>query len=80
MQLPAGTYQVTWAGAGPSVQVDILQNGNLVVSARARVVILDREAPSRLIGDAHQFGWFGLFAVTSFASQPFALYFDPGGS
>ena len=80
MQLPAGAYQVTWAGAGPSVQVDILWNGNSVVSARARVVILDREAPSDLSGTHTNLDGSVFLQSLRFAGQSFALYFDQGGS
>jgi hypothetical protein len=78
MQLPAGIYQVTWAGSGPSVQVEILRNGNLVVSARARVVVLDREAPSDLSG-THTVSDGSVFLQSlRFAGQSYALYFDQG--
>jgi hypothetical protein len=80
MQLPAGTYQVIWAGLGPSVQVEILQNGKLVVSGRARVVVLDREAlidssGTRATSDGSVF-----LRSLRFAGQSFALYFDQGGT
>jgi hypothetical protein len=76
--LSAGSYQVTWKGSGPLAQVDILQNGNLVVSVRARVVLLSRMSPAdvpetRTSSD-------GSLSLQSlrFASQTFALYFDQG--
>src|SRR5258708_1018491 len=43
-QLAVGSYQVTWRGSGPLTQVDILQNGTLVLSVRARVVLLNRKS------------------------------------
>jgi hypothetical protein len=80
MQLAAGVYQVTWSGAGPSVQVEILQNGNLVVSARARVVILDRESPSDLSGTGTNSDSSVFLQSLRFAGQSIALYFNQGGS
>jgi hypothetical protein len=80
LQLPAGVYQVTWAGSGPSVQVEILQNGNLVISARARVVVLDREAPSDLSGTRATSDGSVFLQSLRFAGQSFALYFDQGGT
>ncbi len=80
MQLPAGLYQVTWAGPGPSVQAEILQNGNLVTSARVRVVILDREASSDLSGTHTNSDGSVFLQSLRFTGQSFALYFDQGGT
>jgi hypothetical protein len=37
-QLPAGSYKVTWAGEGPSVQVTLEQNGKAPVTVPAKLV------------------------------------------
>jgi len=37
-QLPAGDYTVTWKGAGPTVEVKILKNKDVVATLSARVV------------------------------------------
>jgi hypothetical protein len=79
-QLSAGSYQVTWKGSGPLAQVDILQNGNLVVSVRARVVLLNRKSPAdapekRTNSDGPVF-----LHSLRFAGQTFALYFDQGAT
>lgn len=37
-QLEAGNYKVQWNGAGPNVNVDILQNKKTVATTSARLV------------------------------------------
>jgi hypothetical protein len=76
--LPAGSYQVTWQGPGPSTQADIFQNGNMVVSVRARVVLLNRKSPADAAGTrTNPDGSVSLHSLR-FAGQTFALYFDRG--
>ena len=42
--LPAGEYTAQWEGAGPAVQVNILQGKKVVATAPAQVVTLDSKA------------------------------------
>jgi hypothetical protein len=85
-QLPAGNYQVSWEGSAPSTQgitrvgtqVEILQNGNVVVSVRARLVLLNRKSPADTPGTrTNSDGSISLRSLR-FAGQSFALYFDQG--
>ena len=76
--LPAGSYEVTWKGSGPWAQVEILENGNLVLGVQARVVLLSRISPA----DTPEMntGPDGSLSLRSlcFAGQSLALYFDQG--
>ncbi len=74
-QLSAGSYQVSWTGSGPPVQVDIRQNGNLIVSAPARFVILEGQSAGGAATSANAEGSLSLQALR-FAGESFALYFD----
>jgi hypothetical protein len=76
--LPAGSYQVTWMGSGRLVQVEILQNGKVVVSMGARVVLLNRKSPADTPGtQTNSDGSLSLQSLR-FADEAFALYFDQG--
>jgi hypothetical protein len=79
-QLSAGSYQVSWRGLAPSAQVEILQNGNVVATVTARVVLLNRksdaDAPSM---HTNSDGSVSLRSLR-FAGQSFALYFDQGAA
>jgi hypothetical protein len=76
--LPVGSYQVTWKGSGPWAQVEILQNGSLVLGVRARVVLLSRTSPADT--PETYSGSDGSLSLRSlrFAGQNLALYFDQG--
>jgi hypothetical protein len=37
-QIPAGLYEVTWTGSGPSVQATLIQNNKTVVTFSAKLV------------------------------------------
>jgi hypothetical protein len=43
-QLPAGEYQVRWEGAGPTVQVSILQGKKVIATVPAQLVDLNTVA------------------------------------
>jgi hypothetical protein len=43
-QLPAGSYVARWQGTGPSVQVDILSDGKVLMTVPAQVVNLEQAA------------------------------------
>ncbi len=75
-QLSAGTYQLIWKGPAPRVQVDILQNGKVLVTVPARMVLLMRTSPAS--SSATRTNSDGSLSVESlrFAGQSFALYFD----
>jgi len=74
--LPAGSYQVAWKGTGPLAQVEILQNGNLVVSAPARIVLLGRLSPADAPGTRTNSDGSVSLQSLRFAGQKLALYFD----
>ncbi|HUJ29647.1 MAG TPA: hypothetical protein VLY23_00070 [Candidatus Acidoferrum sp.] len=79
-QLAAGSYQVTWEGMGPMAQVEILQNGKVVASVRARVVLLTAKSAADVPGTrANSDGSVSLQSLR-FAGQAIALYFDRGST
>jgi hypothetical protein len=43
-QLPAGEYTVKWDGAGPNVELNILQGKNVVATVPARMVDLEQSS------------------------------------
>jgi hypothetical protein len=43
-QVPAGSYSLMWEGAGPTVELTILQGKNVIATAPARLVDLNRPA------------------------------------
>jgi hypothetical protein len=45
-QLPAGEYTVTWDGAGPNVELNIMRGKNVVATVPAHMVDLD-QSPTR---------------------------------
>jgi hypothetical protein len=76
--LSAGSYEVTWQGSGPSTQADIFQNGSMVVSVPARVVLLNKKSPADVAGTRTNPDGSVLLHSLRFAGQTFALYFDRG--
>jgi hypothetical protein len=42
--IPAGAYTAKWEGAGPTVQVSIMQGRKVVATVPAQIVTLDRAA------------------------------------
>jgi hypothetical protein len=79
-QLTAGTYQVAWAGLGPSVLVNFLQNGKTVVSAQAKVVLLSMKAPANTPATRANPDGSASLRSLRFAGQTFALYFAQGAA
>jgi hypothetical protein len=79
-QLTAGTYQVTWAGSGPSVLVNFLQNGKTVVSSQAKVLLLNMKSPANKPATRANPDGSASLRSLRFAGQTFALYFAPGAS
>ena len=79
-QLPAGSYQVTWKGPGTSTEVDIDQNGNLILSVPARVVLLNRGSTTNAPGTRTNSDGSVTLRSLRFAGQTFALYFDQSGA
>ena len=76
--LSAGTYQITWDGMGPLVQVNILQGGKAIVSVPAKIFLLNMKSPSDTPGTrANPDGSLSLQSLR-FAGQTFALYFSGG--
>jgi hypothetical protein len=77
-QLHSGTYQVTWAGLGPSVLVNFVQNGKTVISAQAKVVLLSTKYPANTPATRANPDGSASLRSLRFAGQAFALYFAPG--
>jgi len=44
-ELPAGEYVARWEGTGPSVKVDIIGGGKVLMTVPAQLVNLDQKAP-----------------------------------
>jgi hypothetical protein len=75
-KLPAGNYQVTWQGLGPTAVANFLQNGKPVISAQAMVILLNAKSPAgRPETRANPDGSVNLKSIR-FAGESFALYFS----
>ena len=74
--LAAGSYQATWKGSGPTVQVDFLRAGNLVVCVPARVVLLSRPSPADSPGTSTNADGSLSLRSLRFTGKTLALYFD----
>jgi len=74
--LPAGMYQLSWKGLGPTAQLDLLQKGKLIVRTQARIITLDKKWPTA--GTTSRRNPDGSVAVESlrFADENFVLSFD----
>ena len=83
-QLPVGDYQVTWKGTSPATpgtaQVNILRNGQVVVSVQARVVLLNTKSPADTPATRTKSDGSVSLRSLRFAGQTFALYFDQGAA
>ena len=75
-QLPPGSYQATWKGTGPSVQVEIRQNGRLVLSVPARFVILSQKSPADAQRARNNSDGSPSLVSLRFTARTFALYFE----
>jgi hypothetical protein len=75
-ELPAGTYQFTWKGLGPTAQVDVMQKGKPIVRAQARIFTLDKKSPTD--GTTARNNADGSVTVESlrFAGENYVLSFD----
>ena len=79
-QLPAGTYQITWQGLGPTAVVNFLQNGKTVISVATKVILLNVKSPADRPGThANPDGSTALQSMR-FAGEMFALYFSKDAS
>jgi hypothetical protein len=75
-QLPAGTYEITWTGMGPTTQAVIQQNKAQVANAAARVVWLNRKPQAdTALTHKNSEGSLSLDSLR-FTGESFALYFD----
>lgn len=77
-QLLPGKYEVTWTGAGPSVLVNIAQDGNAVATVSARFVVLSAKSPADTPDVNTDSAGAVYLRSLRFAGQGFALYFDQG--
>jgi hypothetical protein len=76
-QLSPGTYQVSWAGSGPTTDVEFLMGKTVVARVPARVVLLNGKSPVSVPETlANSDGSLSLQSMR-FAGQTMALYFDP---
>ncbi len=73
-QLAKGTYQVTWSGPGPDVQVRILRSGQLISTVQARVATLIAKSPNSQI-HLTSAGTSSLVSI-EFKGKTYALKFD----
>jgi len=67
---------VDWQGPGPVTQVDIRLNGNLVVAASGRIVVLNRRPLVDKPEIAAQGDGSAALRSIRFAGLPLAVYFD----
>ena len=75
--LAAGTYQASWQGMGPTAQVDILQNGKVILRATARVLQLNSSPTANEPGTRTNADGTVSLRSLRFAGQTLALYFEP---
>jgi hypothetical protein len=75
-KLIAGTYQIAWAGLGPTAQVKINQKGNLVVSVQARVVVSEKKASRDEVATRSNADGSNSLESVQFENQTFQLFFD----
>jgi hypothetical protein len=78
--LAPGTYDAVWKGTGPSVQVDIVQNGKTLMSVPARFALLNQKSGAAAQRTRNNPDGSILLIALRFESQSFALYFDRSGS
>jgi hypothetical protein len=75
-RLTAGDYTVRWEGAGPSVQLRIMQRAKVIVTVPAKLVALDSASPNDTVivqidGDGSR-----TLSEISFSGQRFALQIE----
>jgi hypothetical protein len=79
-RLTAGDYTVRWEGAGPSVQLRIMQGEKVLVAAPAKLVALDSVSPSdSVIVDVDGNGSRTLSQIF-FSGKRFALQVEEGSA
>jgi hypothetical protein len=71
-QLPAGDYVAKWEGAGPSVQVDIISDGKVLMTVPAQVVNLDQKA-TESSAEVHSAGGSKELTVLRFSGKKYSL-------
>ena len=74
-QLPAGDYVAQWDGAGPSVQVNIMQDGKVVATVSARLVTLDQKAGAGSAEIRNYTKGNGALSEIRFSGKAYALQF-----
>ena len=75
-KLTTGTYQIAWAGVGPTAQVKINQKGNLVVSVQARVVVSEKKASRDEVATRSNANGSNSLESLQFENQTLQLFFD----
>ena len=75
-KLTTGTYQIAWAGVGPTAQVKINQKGNLVVSVQARVVVSEKKASRDEVATRSNANGPSSLESLQFENQTLQLFFD----
>jgi hypothetical protein len=75
-ELPAGKYEFSWTGFGPTAQVDILQKGKPIFHARARIVTLDKKIAADATSERTNPDGSVSLASLQFAGDIFELSFD----
>jgi len=70
--LPAGDYVARWEGTGPSVQVDIISGGKVLMTVPAQLVNLDQKA-SESSSEVHNSGGGRELSVLRFSGKKYSL-------
>jgi hypothetical protein len=78
--LPAGNYQVTWLGLGPTTWVDIAQRNKVIAHVAARITTLGSKAAANDVSvNTNPDGTFSLISL-QFKGTTFELFFNQGGT
>ncbi|HKM79779.1 MAG TPA: hypothetical protein VJY15_02285 [Candidatus Acidoferrum sp.] len=75
-KLETGTYQLQWAGQGPTAQVQINRSGKTIASVKAQVVVLDQKAAQDEHATRSNPDGSDTLASVKFRNQMFQLIFD----
>jgi hypothetical protein len=78
--LPAGNYQVTWLGLGPTAWVDITLKNKVIAHVSARITTLRSKAAANDVGmGTNADGTVSLISL-QFKGTKFELFFNQGGT
>ena len=72
-QLPAGDYIAKWEGTGPSVQVDIISDGKVLMTVPAQFVNLEEKASANTSEVHTAAGGSKELSIVRFSGKKYAL-------